>query len=161
RDIIVGGGDMYVYAWDGFGHLLHGFPVKAQDTSISSPVGRRIYNACAVGDIDGDGKYEIVCGTGEADGMAGRCYAFHSDGTRVPGWPVAPSSLIPDLIPIVGSGVPGAPLLVKPSQSEGLKVITGGMISNLTMYNADGTVYSTSDPGNYGGDATVTESPCL
>lgn len=72
----------------GYPQNLPGFP-KCVDQVISS--------APAVGDIDGDGRPEIMHGTGNFYGSAAapgftpseRVYAWKCDGTAVAGWPVA------------------------------------------------------------------------
>lgn len=65
------------------GALLPGFPVQLPQAISSSP---------AIGDIDGDGRPEIVIGTGNVYSVsqsAHKVYAFHCDGTAVLGWPVS------------------------------------------------------------------------
>ena len=58
-----------------------GFPKCIDQTIVSS---------AAVGDIDGDGKPEIVVGTGSFyPHRAHQVYAWKCDGTAVPGWPVS------------------------------------------------------------------------
>jgi hypothetical protein len=72
-----------VVALNSSGALLPGFPIQLDQAISSSP---------AIGDIDGDGKPEIVIGTGNVyQGLpqsSHKVYAFHCDGTLVPGWPV-------------------------------------------------------------------------
>lgn len=65
---------------------VHGFPKSTPEVTWSSP-------ACA--DIDGDGMYEIVVGTGHYWKAVGqittegyRVYAYNHDGSPVAGWPV-------------------------------------------------------------------------
>jgi hypothetical protein len=79
-DIVVGTGNFYsgrgyaVYAWDASGNPLPGWPVATGSYVMSSP---------SVGDIDGDGKPEVVVGAND-----GKLYAFHGNGSTVAGWPV-------------------------------------------------------------------------
>ncbi|MDD5447667.1 MAG: VCBS repeat-containing protein [Actinomycetota bacterium] len=78
------GGLLYVF--NGDGSLLPGFPQHSPEVLWSSP---------AVADIDGDGLYEIIIGTGHYYKAIGkisteghRVYAFNHDGSAVTGWPV-------------------------------------------------------------------------
>src|SRR6185369_687089 len=75
------GGCLHVYRYDG--SELNGFPRCVDQVIVSAP---------AVGDIDGDGKPDIVVGTGtfwKTPERTHAVYAFRADGTDVPGWPVA------------------------------------------------------------------------
>lgn len=73
------GGCLHIFRFDGT--EPPGFPRCLDQTVASSP---------AVGDIDGDGRPEIVVGTGRYwPNRAHRVYAFECDGTQSPGWPVA------------------------------------------------------------------------
>ncbi|MDP9121019.1 MAG: VCBS repeat-containing protein [Acidobacteriota bacterium] len=80
------GGCLHVFHFDG--SEAAGFPQCVDQVIESPPV---------IGDIDGDGKPEIVHGTGIFYGSPAapsftpseRIYAWHCDGTAVAGWPVA------------------------------------------------------------------------
>lgn len=89
------GGRLHVLRWNATEYP--GFPKDVDEVIISSPV---------VGDIDGDGKPEIVVGTGTYYSQMGGAastkalYAWKCDGTTEPGWP----------IPLTGR-VTGSPVL--------------------------------------------------
>ena len=75
-----------LYAFNGDGGIVPGFPRCTPEVIWSSP---------AVADIDSDGLYEIIVGTGHYYKAVGRLtteghrvYAFNHDGSDVPGWPV-------------------------------------------------------------------------
>lgn len=72
------GGCLHVLRFDAT--EVPGFPQCIDQVIISSP---------AIGDIDGDGKPEIVVGTGIYYSTGShRLYAFRCDGSAEPGWPV-------------------------------------------------------------------------
>src|SRR5439155_2195456 len=105
-DIVFGAADQRIYAVDGRGHDLQGWPVLARDTPTGY-VGK-ILSSPAIADLDGDGKPDVVEGTAEVYGSTpqttGRVYAFDHTGKRLPGWPVAPPALAADAIPLAGQG---------------------------------------------------------
>ena len=105
-DVIIGGdaafangGQLHALRYDGV--ELPGFPVFTDQAMSSSP---------AIGDIDGDGRPEIVIGTGSFfAGRAHKVYAFHCDGTPVLGWPVSVDGQVvnaPALGDLDGDGIP-------------------------------------------------------
>jgi len=76
---------LYVYRWNGT--LLPGFPVTTSQNMQSSP---------AIGDITGDGRLEIVIGTGTYESSGGhKVYAWDYQGRPVPGWPQSTDGNMP------------------------------------------------------------------
>jgi len=113
-DIVVGAMDQHLYAWKGDGTAVPGWPVLVRDANAAEPVGARIVSSPAVGDLGGDGSLDVVVGTNEIYGTSGRLYAFRSNGALRPGWPVRVPSFDPEgpeVLPLVGEGVPSAPAL--------------------------------------------------
>jgi hypothetical protein len=92
-----------VLAISSSGGLLPGFPIQLDQAISSSP---------AIGDIDGDGKPEIVIGTGNVYAVpqfSHKVYAFHCDGSAVLGWPVSVDGQVrtaPALADLDGDGFP-------------------------------------------------------
>jgi hypothetical protein len=131
REIVVTALDGKVYAWRGDGRPLAGFPVAVADPRT----GRRakIVSSVAVGDIDGDGRPEIVLGTnGVQDGLAA-AYAIHASGKLhaggpfLKGWdPVEVRLLRDPLLPTVATGVQMTPALVDVDHDGGMEVVLYG-----------------------------------
>lgn len=79
-----------VYAWDATGEPRQGFPVQTNrafaDPAARNPDNRldwAISGAPALGDLDHDGRLEIVVGAFDR-----HVYVWNDDGTLLPGWPV-------------------------------------------------------------------------
>ncbi|MCA1814081.1 MAG: S8 family serine peptidase, partial [Halobacteriales archaeon] len=66
-DIIDGAYDQHLYAWNGQGQDLPGFPALLTDPASPGPfdIGNEIVSSPAVADLDGDGWLDIVVGTNE------------------------------------------------------------------------------------------------
>ncbi|MCX5800497.1 MAG: C25 family cysteine peptidase [Candidatus Eisenbacteria bacterium] len=84
-EIIIGGRDGKLYAWNGDGSLVPHFPYVTSGFITSSP---------AVADLDNDGAPEIVFGSGNY-----KVYAINTDSTLVMGWPKTGINLSGDMQP--------------------------------------------------------------
>ena len=86
----------WIYAWNRAGKLRAGFPAQPNPAYNTKPVpmpssgtkGGRLptrgnWSAPALGDLDGDGKLEILMSSYD-----GHVYAWKPDGSAAPGWPV-------------------------------------------------------------------------
>lgn len=107
------GGAIHVFRLNGT--ELPGFPQYVNQTIMSSP---------AVGDIDGDGSLDIVVGGGVFyTGAVGRqVYAWRSNGTFLPGWPVSTTGQVftsPALADLTGDGIPEVIVSDEPDGSSG------------------------------------------
>src|SRR5204862_216195 len=94
-DIVFGAADQRIYAIDGRGRDLPGWPVLARDTPDGDAA--KILSSPAIGDLDGDKRPDVVEGTAEVYGSTpqttGRVYALDRLGRRLPGWPIHPAAL--------------------------------------------------------------------
>jgi FG-GAP-like repeat len=140
-DVVVGAADQHVYAIDGRGRDLPGWPVLARDT----PEGdfTKILSSPAIGDLDGDGRPDVVEGTAEVYGSApsteGRVYAFDATGKRLPGWPIKPSALAADAIPLAGEGTPMSPVLADVDGDGRDEVAIASFTGRPELFGGDGT----------------------
>ena len=79
-DVVVGGLDGHVYAYDADGASLPGWPAAAVVLGAAAAVA----SSPAVADLDGNGTSEVVVGTGtlEVPNQHGGIVVFNADGTR-------------------------------------------------------------------------------
>jgi hypothetical protein len=141
-DIVVGAADGKVYAWNGRGKRLAGWPVEARDGDDRE----RIVSSPAIGDIDGDGEPDIVEATAEVYGAtpqtSGRVYAWNTRGELKPGWPIAPPALAADAIPIAGEGTPASPALADVDGDGADEVAIAAFTGQPDLYRGDGSQFS-------------------
>jgi hypothetical protein len=175
-DIVIPALDQHVYAWDGDGDALPGFPKKLQSPGIP---GAEIITTAALGDVSGDGEIDIVTPTQEFDdnpsapqtpgggvaggfsniltnllanvlGGSGRVYALDRDGNELPGWPTAPNGIVPDALPFVGPGVDH--ILANVDGDPELEAIGNVASGEVTATNGDGSNAAQYDSEPAGGE---------
>jgi hypothetical protein len=153
--------------------------IEARDPAGTRYTGK-IVSTPAVGDIDNDGFPEIVVGTNEQyrepmnvsalsllidilieqevlrDIGNARLYALHHDGERHPGgpfvdgWPVKIALLMTELLPYVGSGIPGAPIMADVDHNGTLEIAVLSTVGPVYLLNGDGSSYYGMDnEGDY------------
>ena len=111
----------YLFMWHHDGTNVSGWPRTAESWIYSSP---------AIGDLDGNGTLDIAVGCNSI-----YAYAFASDGTSLPGWPVEHP---------MGSGFYGSPAMADIDGDLDMEVLLGdnaamGPGSLLHAYHHDGT----------------------
>jgi hypothetical protein len=151
-DIVYGTTDGLVHALEGTsGAELPGFPVKTDPLPVHASPGyasgavpiphEGILAATAAGDLDGDGRIEVVVASVE-----GKLYVFDDHGRRRGGFPVAsdPALSLPvnrDRFNDTDPGFVSAPTLadLDPGGSEpGLEIVLSGLDGHLYAWRKDG-----------------------
>jgi MYXO-CTERM domain-containing protein len=162
-EIVIGGMDQNVYAWQHDGTLVDGWPVMPIYPGFEE-VGSRIISSPAIGDMDQDGFADVVIGTNETlNGTYGATYAISGQGWEdargaiLPGWPVELFGAYTQALPYVGEGVPASPALADMDGDGDLEVATHTIAGNVKAFHHDGTLYREhyGSESDYGEDSNV------
>ena len=154
-EIIVAGLDSQVYAWHGDGTPVAGFPVLLSSGTQKA----RIIATPAFGDLDGDGKPELVVGTNESYNEVGRLYVIEADGTIRPGWPASTPTIT--VLPDIGTGLPNSAALGDFEGTGKLEIATSAIGAGPLLFDADGIPLGNFDNGLYGKTSNVTDNPAI
>jgi hypothetical protein len=146
-EIVIGAMDAHVYAINGDGSDVAGFPTELRSSYTTADGersnGERIISSPALGDVDGDGTLEIAIGSNQkTTGTYGLTYLLHHDGTIDPNWPFPLFGAYTNALPYVGEGVPGAPTLCDVDGDGFLEVATHTIADSGKILNHDGTEYA-------------------
>lgn len=97
-----------------------GWPQETIGRIVSSPV---------IADLDGDGKQEIIVGSGIYDDDGYKIYIFHSDGSYMDGWPIS-----------LEEGVWGSPAVGDLDDDGDLEIVVGDIVKYIYVWHHDGTL---------------------
>jgi hypothetical protein len=155
-DIVAGALDQHLYAWDGSGHPLPGFPVKL---SSAGAAGAEIVASPAIAELDGQRPREVIVATNEvvpgdpqlpgsifdifnaflnSSTGSNPVYAVNGDGSMVSGWPVQVGVLAGDLLPLVLPGNDSAVLDVDGDGNDEVSVSAATSLSGQGPKLVDG-----------------------
>ena len=184
-EIITAAGDQHVYVWNHDGTTFDGFPVycrdfaRDDDPDLSNSNGNRIIATPAVGDLDNDGYPEIVVGTNEVyDDVESRYYIIHWDGNEHQGGPfeqldpeepAGPGrnfSLLGEVLPVVGRGIPSAASLADIDFDGYIEFAVEGIGGRPVMRKWDGDyvwdmVHMDTSTASFGDLSDVTDESTL
>ncbi len=124
------GGELHALDWQG-GTVVQMWKQQINDVITSSP---------AIGDIDGDGRVEVVVGAGNFYGQPDgwHVWAWHADdGTPVPGWPQA-----------TGGPVKSSPLIADITGDGQPEVVVGSEDHRVWAWHGNGSLLWKVEPQN-------------
>jgi hypothetical protein len=139
KEIIVGtyetNGKVYVWHYDGT--EMAGWPFTIPRGAASTSY---VSSSPAVGDINGDGEPEIVCGS---CGECGTVYAWRRDGTILSGWPFVANAVIDGSSPVLGDVDGDGRIEIVVGSGSGFTPYgcNAGEISKAYILRADGTLF--------------------
>ncbi len=144
-EVIAIGMDARLYVWHGDGTEFSGYPIEVCHPMVCDVAERRLINSPAVGDIDGDGDYDIVFGSNEApnDGRLSVTHAYDAlTATPVDGWPITTPGLVNEavLLPLLGEGHPGSVALADLDDDGDLEMLNPVMFGTTGVMDHTGEV---------------------
>ncbi len=148
-EIVVGAMDGHVYVWHHDGTLDPGFPVMLYQDG-DEDFGR-ILSSPAIGDIDGDGRPDIVLGSSQVRNSMGSFWALQPEGNLNPtgpfkdGFPIRLMTV--ELLPLIGVGVFVTPALADVDGDGDVEISVAGNVGPPMIFDGDGNLYRAMESG--------------
>ncbi|MFZ0545859.1 MAG: FG-GAP-like repeat-containing protein [Candidatus Promineifilaceae bacterium] len=155
-EVIAGGFDKRIYAWDSEGHLLPGFPPDSYLatrfptwTDLRGRLADTIWSSPALADLDGDGNLDIIIGTDEGNydsHWPGNTSGWNCNYAPPPGWPVGYCGGSIYALDYHGDLLPGFPIYHHETIQSTPAVADLNMDGYPEIFYGTGSFYYTNSP---------------
>ncbi len=157
RDIVIGDSSGRVHAFDAAGSPLPGWPVRVENLAglgiggdllgargyatgaVDADARASVSATVAIADLDGDGALEVVAAT-----LDGGIWAWHDDGSRVPGWPVILPRITSDQTDpnhVLDEGIFASPVLEDLDADGDLEILVAAFDSYLYVFDHSSEIH--------------------
>jgi hypothetical protein len=140
-DIVVVSMNGHVYAYQGDGTYVEGFPVAIEVDGIKA----RIMSSPAVADVDGDQTPDLIFGTNHLGDASGYLFALSGKGTKaksqmLAGFPRKIPLIKDRILPTIGTGIPTAPVIADFDGDGEREIMVHAFVGKAYLVGFDGSL---------------------